>query len=42
MSLITQESMKSLVIKGFLVRQGDLVIGVVVHLRGRKGTPQQF
>jgi len=29
MGLITQEPMKSLGIKGFLVRHGDLVIGVV-------------
>ena len=42
MGLITQESMKSLGVKGFLVRQGEMVIGVVVHFRGRKGTPQQF
>lgn len=40
--LIWQEPCKSLGPKGVLVRCGDMVIGVIVHLPGRMGTPQQF
>ncbi len=40
--LIWQEPSKSLGPKGVLVRCGDIVIGVIVHIPGKEGVIQQF